>query len=406
MTTGSEKPSRPGPRIRRGRVGFVYPMRWLDSIPSLANAISILTEQGYLVDVYTSGTQNIRSFGPGVELIEYPGRLPVGSAGKSKVRSQTAKLLSVVPAALRFWFRHWRSRYRCLLGVDPEGLVEANRISALTRVPLAYYSLELLLSDEIEGPGDLLLKKKEKALMRRVEFAIIQDRDRARLLGEDNDLDERRILLVPNAPLSGRPVGSERYWHDRFGLSDSTRVALHAGSVDEWTGLESIVQFTSEWPPDWVFVIHTKERPDGPLMEHMREVSPEGRVLFSFDPVSRTEYDQLLESSNAGIAFYVPSGTRHTQKNIIFAGLSSGKVAYHLRAGVPVIVNAESISLARFIDSTGAGVVVESASQISAALAQIELNQEQFSEAAKRAFADQLDFAGSFDAVLKRLEEL
>ena len=62
-----------------------------------------------------------------------------------------------------------------------------------------------------------------------------------------------------------------------------------------------------------------------------------------------TEGRVLIDGADVGLAFYVPTGgSSFTGTNVGTIGLSSGKLAYYLRAGLPVIVNrAASISADR-----------------------------------------------------------
>src|SRR5205814_4069519 len=107
------------------------------------------------------------------------------------------------------------------------------------------------------------------------------------------------------------------------------------------TGIEAIIDSAGGWPEPWVLVIHTRYAAESSAyVDNLRSRANLRRVLFSLKPVPRQEYDPLIDGADVGLAFYVPtSGSSFTQSNVQTIGLSSGKLAYYLRAGLPVIVN-------------------------------------------------------------------
>jgi glycosyltransferase involved in cell wall biosynthesis len=311
-------------------------------------------------------------------------------------------------AVVRFAAAHWHVPYRCVIGVDPSGLRIANWYSRLLRVPLVYYSLELLLDKEI-GENDRLreLKNAEVAASRRSAFSIIQDEARADLLKRENSLRNDQIVCVPNSPLKRSAVGKGA-WHQKLDLPPTARVVLVSGSVAAWSGIKEIIQSTDGWPEKWVLVIHTRAaHQDSPYIAELFSAAARSRpIYFSLNPVPRKQYDDLVASADIGIAFYVPQPESiYTQENIRTIGLSSGKIAYYLRAGLPVIVN-DATSLAEFVQVTGCGIVVSSTAEIGDAIQEIDERYSEFSRRAYLAFERHFDFERHFAAVLRRLDAL
>jgi glycosyltransferase involved in cell wall biosynthesis len=293
----------------------------------------------------------------------------------------------------------------CVIGVDPDGLILAESIAR--GAPLGYYSLELLLSYEVTTSAERELKSQERELSRRAEFTILQDQHRAQLLAEDNQLSPDRVLLVPNAPTGPARRRPARYWHERFDLSADARVVVHSGSLGDWTGIEAIVESAADWPDPWVLVIHTRyDAESSSYVDNLRKRAHTKRIRFSLKPVSRQEYDPLIDGADVGIAFYVPkAGSAFTQKNVETIGLSSGKLAYYLRAGLPVIVNRSS-SVAELVESARVGTSVASAADIGQALLRISNEYDSFSANAIEFFDAKLDFRSAFDAVVRRIGAL
>ncbi len=406
------------------RVAIVYPRAILDTVPSLVGAAELMAERGWDVDVFTytaAGQPAARFTSPhvtlrslGVEGLADQSTARIrGAVRKAGWLPQPARVgLARGYAAMGAGLTHGsrliarvRARpadYDCVIGVDPDGLELA--ASMAHGAPLGYYSLELLLSDELTTPTEQQLFIRARELMQQAAFVIVQDEARAELLVRDNTLDPRRVILVPNAPLGPARRRPSRMWHDRFGLRREQRVVLHSGSLGDWTGIEDVVDSVPTWPEPWVLVVHTRyDGESSPYIERLRARADQRRVLFSLKPVERQAYDELIDAADIGIAFYVPNDdSAYTQRNIQTIGLSSGKLAYYLRAGLPVIVNRAS-SIADTIEATGCGVAVDDAAHVGQALTRIQRDAAEMTRAALAFFDERLDFRRAFDAVLERM---
>jgi glycosyltransferase involved in cell wall biosynthesis len=244
-------------------------------------------------------------------------------------------------------------------------------------------------------------------LSNEASFVIIQDEGRAGLLARDDNLPPDKFVMVPNSPLG--PVHRQRldYWHRRFDLPRQKKVVIHAGNIDAWTGITEIADSVSGWPDDWVLVVHTRyaARQTKEFLDLQRRADPE-RIFFSTNPVSRMEYDELVDSADIGIAFYlVVKDSVSSQENIRTIGLSSGKVAYYLRSGLPVITN-NTTSLSSFIREESCGVVVSNEQETGNAIREISSSYEKYRSNAYRCFENRLNFTGGFKNVIERIEAL
>ncbi|HNB52246.1 MAG TPA: hypothetical protein PK530_09905, partial [Anaerolineales bacterium] len=293
------------------------------------------------------------------------------------------------------------------IGVDPQGLIQAERLARFNRAPLIYYSLELLLNEEVGEGVYKSIKEKEIRLSRQAAFIIIQDEDRAGLLAKDNALPIEKFVYVPNSPLGPARRQKNSYWHQKFGLAPETKIVLHAGSIGEWTGIDGIVESVRDWPENYVLVIHTRfsTGTNGTIQRLQQRALP-GKVFFSLDPVSRQNYDQIMDGADIGLAFYQSvAGNVYFQQNIRTIGLSSGKAAYSMRAGLPLIFS-RGIGLPELIEKCRAGVVVEDMSKIGVAISQIDHAYQEYSAAAIKLFNSYLNFTIAFQGVLERLNGL
>jgi glycosyltransferase involved in cell wall biosynthesis len=413
------------------RIAIVYPRANIDTVPSLVGAVEQFADCGYDVDVftYTQAGQPAPDFGSArvrLRLLGTEGLADHSTARLRGVVKRAGWLPSVARAPLARGYQALgaglaggsrlaaRARgavaqrseaYTCVIGVDPDGLTLAQSVAR--GAPLGYVSLELLLSQELATASDAQLKAHERELSRQAAFVVVQDADRGRMLAEDNAIPWERVVLVPNAPPGPARRQPTRYWHSRFDLPSGARVVIHSGSLGDWTGIEDIVQSAAEWPQPWVLVIHTRyDAESSSYVERLRRRADPQRVWFSLKPVRRQEYDALIDGAEVGLAFYVPTGASSlTGSNIQTIGLSSGKLAYYLRAGLPVIVN-RAASIAAEVEAGGAGVAVDDGSSIGAALSRVAGDYGALSARACAFFDDRLDFRRAFTEVIRRVDAL
>lgn len=394
----------------RKRIAIVYPYRDLDSVPSLYNMAVLLAEHGYWVDIFTRlDDAYVKPTFTHDRIAVLPVDLPPASEWPALLRLLPGPILTRIYGPAHWLARHLQTPYVCVIGVDPRGLVKAQSITRWVKAPLAYYSLELLLSHELITERDRELKAQERALSQQAAFVIIQDEERAALLVKDNGLAPDRIITVPNAPLG--PASDQRsdYLRRKFGLSAHTTVILSTGSLGAWVCSHQLMRSTLDWPDDWVLICHTRY-PATTLnrnyIEALQYLAKQDRVIFSTEPVPQHEYPSLVQSADVGVAFYcVQPGSTYTQDNIRHIGLSSGKVAYYLQAGLPIIVNRVS-SLEHLVASYQCGEVTTDPAETRPVIERILSDYEAYSRNALTCFDREFDFASKFGRVLVALEQL
>ena len=413
------------------RIGIVYPRANIDTVPSLVAAAEQFADAGFDVDVFTfvqagqpraafhSSRVRVRSLGTegladqttaGLRsAVKRAGWLPQAARGPLQVgyRALGAGLAhgSRLAARARARVADPSEPFVCVIGVDPDGLVLADSLAG--GAPLGYFSLELLLSSELHTDADRELKDQERQLSRAAMFVVVQDEARAQLLVADNTLDPARMVLVPNGPPGPARRRPSRYWHTRFELPEETRVVLHSGSLGDWTGIEGIVRSVADWPEPWALVVHTRyDAESSTYVDTLRSAAHPDRVRFSLKPVPRHAYDALIDGADVGLAFYVAlPGSSYTGTNVQTIGLSSGKLAYYLRAGLPVVVNTNA-SVAELIESSGCGLGVDDATGIAAALEALDADHDAHSARALAFFDRYLDPLPALRQVVARVASL
>ena len=154
-----------------------------------------------------------------------------------------------------------------------------------------------------------------------------------------------------------------------------------------------------------MLICHTRYRINNPdYFDVLRYLADSEKVIFSTDPLSHDEYPSMVHSADVGIAFYEEqSHSRFTQDNIRYVGRSSGKIAYYLMMGLPVVVNNWS-NVGDMILRFQCGWVVENPLSTREALEHIFANIETYRSNTQLCFAQEFDFKAGFTNLVKRIK--
>lgn len=302
--------------------------------------------------------------------------------------------------------RHATTPHACIIAVDPSGLVLANFLNMPIGVPIVYYSLELLLSHELITDEDRILKEQERRLVGKVAFVVSPDAERAEILSRDSGVPLEKIVCVPNSPLGSAERKRSNYLRERFNIPSDATIILHAGSLSVWSCVPELIKSTQDWPDDWVLVCHVRNdwyKLNQDYIHALHCLAKPGRVIFSFDPLPRKEYPMLVQSADIGVAFYnVQDGSTLTKDNIRHIGLSSGKLAYYLQAGLPVLVN-DNPSLSRLVKTHECGEVSENPASTAESIRGIIRNYGRYSSNSIELFNGKLEYESNFKNVLRNV---
>jgi glycosyltransferase involved in cell wall biosynthesis len=383
---------------------------YLGVAPSIISAIQRLAERGYRIDVIVRQTSGQFAAPPTMpatvrlfyfraqnerfkRLQERPG--PLGRLARSALYAADA--IHFVMMTRRTARGH---HYHIAFGIDMFGIIAAHHATRTAAVDrLVYWSLEIY-----SGHGWSRLprfaKRLEVQISNKADLVIVQDDNRAAIL-KANGISAMHTAMVPNAPM-GRPVMRERnFLHTLLGLPLDTRIVLHAGMISEMTMSPELAKAAAglTGPYRLVFHEHTKRDPDEPVLR-MIEKTGAGRVVLSLTPVPFHQVDSVFASAFIGLAFYSDS----FGPNFSEIGAASGKLAFLLRNGVPVIVNALP-SLKRLVDETGCGIAVANPDELMSAIERIAGNYDRYHRGALDCFDNRFDFRPFFDKALQRLAE-
>jgi glycosyltransferase involved in cell wall biosynthesis len=413
---------------RRGRIALFYPYGVFGTVQGLLDAVRLLADAGYEVDVFyraTPASLPDRLHYPGVTVTDdRPAVFTMGPIGRPKIVPRRAygvyrRLTTAGPHRWwrRFAFlpelrrRHRDLPYTCFMGLDWHGLLAAGPLAAALNVPLVYWSLELMFRDDLPYLGWESIKEQEVKWSQEAAFTIIQDEWRASAFADENGVDPSRIVVVPNAQRGKARRSPSRLLRDRYGIDASQRIVLCTGYLRPWAMSLEIVEAARAWPAEYVLYVQSKVKPEGddesPYSDAVIRAAESRNVIIGLDPVPADQFQELVDAADVGIALYNPlsRGDGPVDRNMELMGYSSGKLADYLHAGLPVIVNPFP-GPRDLVEGHKCGICVDGAGELAGALDVIFRDYGRFSSNACRCFDEVLDLDRSFPSVLARLEEL
>ena len=406
----------------KGRIAIFYPYSW--SLPALEDAANMFGEAGFLVDIYSISKEDTGSWSfvhnnvksqPGFEhLFPYSRISPLPFLQRKGEKYYLPMVQKIYRPLLRkyhfsriFESIQKSTPYTLVIGFDAEGLVVANYVAHMFGIPIIYWSLEVIFSDDYGLPNHRALKPQEKKVNKTVAFTIIQDKWRADLLKRANELGDqyKQFVFVPNARRGQARRAPHQLLRNKLGIPADKKIVLYTGMLTWSAMLPELIESTKKWPDEFVLVINARYPMDN--SEYRRIDIP--KVFWSLSPCPRSQYREMVDSADIGIALYEsklrrPDNHIHTYLNIATMGLSSGKISDYLQSGLPVITN-KLIGTSEFIATYGCGISIDTPQGIGLALDMIGKNYSEYSQNACRAFNDGLEFERYFHSVVQKIKE-
>lgn len=411
----------------RGRIAIFSVRNFLESYAFMRDAVSVLIENGYQVDMYLENLYEENNFQKeGLSILARPEAFPTFSYGYPRFvrwlpggRTLYRLLMKWIykPLAFRFSFlpffqkRHAALPYLCLIGVDPGGLVSALPLAKKIDSSLAFWSLLLLPSAEIKTAELKRIKEVEKEACHEASFVISQDVWRGEFLAEDNGFDAEKLIYLPNSPRGKARRQRSDYLHRRLGIDPERKIILSPGMFGPWALTLEVAQAATAWSDEYVLVLqsHTPREyyTDQSYMEQLLRIAESGHVVLSFDHISSADYLSMIDSAEVGLAFYKPQYSLDTTQghNVYLMGLASTKFASFLHQGLPVVANDAVLGPGELVEKWGCGISVQTADQVGGALDTIFQNYERYSANAIQCFDQELELEARFKQVLKKLQD-
>jgi len=407
------------------RVAFIMYEYGLGNSPSLINAAKLFVNQGYGVDFFTCGTflGNVHFTDGRIKIHDIPDVNKPSPARNffSKVKwafhYRTKALSRLLPWQIRLKLEESsiaesisyfvksikttiaETKYRCLIGVEPLGMLTAYQLGLQTAAPFAYYNMELHTESDRQTPNDFIVKAIEKRINGFAAFTIVQDIERGQLLAKENGILENSLIPVPVCA-DGEPfMGKTGYLRDRFGLSADMRIILYAGFIADWAMCAEIAESAQSWPKNWVLIFHTHGYNNENYINKVRRFESDN-LLFSLAPVPYEELPAFLASADIGIALYRDLGA-----NFTLISSASGKLAHYMKSGLPVVVNSYP-GVSEVVERYHCGISVNGPEQLRAAITEIFANYQQMQAGAYRCYEDNYRLSRYFSRVVERIDQL
>lgn len=400
----------------------------MGTMPGLRDALLILAESGFHIDVFVRGDKTY----PAADFAEAsvsvtsnrPGIFDLGPTSHPWwFLSRSAR--AYVWAVRHGWHPVWRSLvfsrelrmrhrvcpYHCVIALDSQALVDCARYAKDLGVPLVFWSLELIFRSELRTRRERQFKEREVLLSREAALVIVQDPWRGAALAEENGLNPARVAFVPNAPRGGARRHPSDFLRRTLGIPPDRTIVLCSGALARWAASLDLVKAAGEWPERFFLVMQSRgslQEDRWGFIEQVRSAANPLRVRILSEPVPSDKYRDLVDSADIGLALYEPRTSGPDGpivKNTELMGYASGKLANYLQSGLPVVTS-DLPGLRDLTVGYRCGRCVSSAFQVLDALEEIMTDYDGFVGGACRAFDERLELGTHFAPVLSRIAAL
>lgn len=221
--------------------------------------------------------------------------------------------------------------YKCLIGIEKFGLIWAGATNKSFNIPLIYHSLELYLEDNPKSKNNWwfsALREKEKKYHAQCVATIIQDKMRAKVLLESNNVSTDLIFLPVSINGQINEMKST-YLYGTFNIPEDKIIILYYGMISQLSRLcFDIAQSLSKIDKKYILVFHGYPRPG----ENIDILKSYRNVILSLNLVEHEKKQELISSATIGLTIY-----DNTNNNDRLTAFSSSKVAEFLQCGIPII---------------------------------------------------------------------
>jgi hypothetical protein len=365
----------------KNRILIVGPVEHLASLNFVDSTIKYLTRSGMEVVVLTSDKSFEGIWANDTNVFVY--KFLMGSSKRDILYKNTFGLLRSISFLIK------GNSINSILAVGQLGLISSGIISLFSLKNIIYLNVEIWFGREngswwLTQAYSMMLKHLERIFNARARYSITQDTGRAELLARVNKVNVSSIKLLPNSPIGNAKFERCHYLHQKYELSEETKIILWIGMLPRYSEAEALVLQAKSWPDPYVLVFHTRyDAQSDSYIKKLRDLSDPQKTLFSLKPISYESLDKIITSAHIGLALY-----KNTGLNASMMGKSSGKIAQFLRYGIPVI--SQKFSSLEWIADENAGILVDNVSEINSTITEIDQNYPAVSNNAIYAFNEHL----------------
>jgi glycosyltransferase involved in cell wall biosynthesis len=416
-----------GMKIRpyKGVINYFVNYTSIFSLTPWRNSIRLFHEEGYRINVYQFADERIRRLPTDLEDkytlvgVHYPGIakyiLFVIKTFFRSLKHIGLKRISTFGDGIDCLFRNYYFIAACLLknkcgenevfiGGDPGSLIAAHYLAKRKKGTLIYWSLELYIERHLNNFGLRMIKRAERKCNQHALCTVDFGDIRCKILQEENELDPRTMITIPNSQIGRGEIVRNYYFNDKFNIPRNKFIILHAGGLfGPWLHVKDIFRSIPEWPDDYILVLHTHQRPYPMCGFSIPEEYLNRKIFLSDDPVPFDQLDTVYSSCDIGIMVHGPAGT-DLDENLYYSDLSVGKIFHHLKVGVPIIAR-NLPGYPELIEGRKAGVCIDRPSDILPAIQRILANHDHYRFNAER-LHDEFRFELHHRKLMERLDAL
>ena len=345
----------------KNKILIIHPEGNINNNPNLSGIVEVLCENDFLVTIYSPKKHFYQKSPHYSAKLTLRNSILEGYKWKLVNAVQNHFIISIIFSI----FVRSIANYDFIIGVDQQGIIEANSIAKRLKIPYALISYEIMFRDE----SNEHFKNLEIRACNDITFAVCQDKLRGKKLSTENSIPLHKIIHIPVAGRGAKRGPKTKYLHKKLNIPSNKKIALYAGSLFEFAMLDELIDGLAYWPEQWVFVLHDRYGIFDNIANKIKPYIDTGRLYVSQDSISEhKDIHILLHAADIGIAFYRPTyKNANAGKNLEFLGLSSGKIATYLQHGLPIVTN-EIGEMSDFIRTNDIGAVVPDISCVPDAL--------------------------------------
>jgi glycosyltransferase involved in cell wall biosynthesis len=391
---------------------------YVGTAPTVVNSAKVLEKRGYVVTVFASENKisQPEKIGETIEVIYLPRTSRLVKLCQNLKLPQLGNLFTILSFNWYCLVYLWRTKDQIKkakstinIVVDLPSLLIGWLCFYLFQQKFMFMSLEL--PEPRKNPlAKLLAKTVGNLFFSQAESVIIQDSDRLQTLSEFFQADIPNFFYLPNSPLhTNHAKINPNFFREKFNLSTKQFpwIISQAGMINDHTSAKALAESFAEINSGCALVLHgvnPNERADNGEYLELLEKANSRNLILSLNPVPYEQVDDVYASSTIGLALYANVGSDNFTK----IGMASGKLAYYLKHGKPVLIS-NLPSLVTLNEKYHFGEVITNPAnpeEIQLALHKILNSYKIYSQNAKNCFQAEFDFEKKMSPIVDFMDAI
>lgn len=391
---------------------------YVGTAPSVVNSAKILEKRGYAVTVFANQNKisQPEKIGETIEIVYLPNNSWLLKLCRQLKLSKLEKILNIcsfnwqcLVHLLRTTDQLKKSKNTINIIVDIPSLLVGWFCFCFFQQKFMFMSLEL--PEPRKNPlGKFLAKTVGSLFFNKGECVIIQDSDRLQTLSQFFQADIPNFFYLPNSPLNTNHAKiNPNFFREKFNLcvKQFPWIISQAGMINDHTSSRALAESFASINCGCALVLHgvnPNERADNGEYLELLEKANSRNLILSLNPVPYEQVDDVYASTTIGLALYANLGSDNFTK----IGMASGKLAYYLKHGKPVLIS-NLPSLVTLNEKYHFGEVITdpgNPEEIQFALHKILNSYKIYSQNAKNCFYAEFDFEKKMSLIVDFMDAI